>query len=63
MRHGLGLQIIEGFDEGDGILLGRHVRKVGVEPPLRKLGGIPGFMKNIQGKEPELCDDGVDRAV
>ena len=57
------LEVGKGLDKIPGIFLGRDIRKVSIKPAHRELGRIPGFMQNIEGKETELGDTVVDRAV
>ena len=57
------LEVGKGLDKIPGIFLGRDIRKVSIKPANRELGRVPGFMQNIEGKEPELGDTVVDGAV
>ena len=62
-QHGFCFQIGHGGDEMQRFLLRGNVRKICIKLAGRELRLIPGLMEDIEGKEAQLCNCGVDGAV
>ena len=61
-KHGFCLQIRHRGNEVQGFVLGRNVRKIGIKFARRKLCLIPRLMQDIDSKETQLCNCGVNGA-
>lgn len=61
--HGFRLEVRESGDKNISFLLSWDKGQIRIELPHRELGGIPGFVQHIHGKEAELRNTGIDCAV
>ena len=61
--HGFGLEVRKGRDKNIRLLLSWDKGEIRIELPHRELGGIPGAVQHIHGKEAELRDAGIDCTV
>ena len=56
-------KVLNRRDKDPGIFLGRDKRKIGIKPALWKLGIHPGFVKDVDREETELCNRSINSAV
>ena len=56
-------QVADGRDKSPDFLFGWDIRKDAVKPAHGKLCCILGFVQDIERKEPELGDAGIDGSV
>lgn len=61
--HGLLLEVGHGRDKTPDFILGRDKGEMGIKPAERELGRVPGFMKDIDGKETQLRDTVIKGTV
>ena len=65
-KDGFMFQVGESSDKTTDFFLGRHIGKEGTKPAHRKLGRVPGLMKDVNGKEVLLGNgriNGADRKL